>query len=73
MTKINVWELVNKEAAVIINAIEKGEIKTLKEFNDYLETIYNWRTSDAIVSIVNIYISVNGLEIPWDNDAETAE
>lgn len=74
MTKINVWELVNKEAAVIIKAIEKGEINTCKEFHDYLETVYNWKMSDAIVSIVDIYISVNCLEIPWDNDAEeTAE
>ena len=74
MTKINVWELVNKEAAVIIKSIEKGEIKTRKEFHDYLETVYNWKMSDAIASVVDIYISVNGIEIPWDYETEeTAE
>lgn len=74
MKKINVWELVNKEADVIIKAIEKGEIKTRKEFHDYLETVYNWKMSDAIASVVGIYISVNGIEIPWDYETEeTAE
>lgn len=74
MTKINVWELVNKEAANIIKGIEKGEIKTSKEFHDYLETVYNWKMSDAIVSIVNVYIGVNGIDIPWDYETEeTAE
>lgn len=70
MTKVNVWELVNKEAANIIKAIEKGEIKTRKEYGDYLETVYNWRMSDAIISIVNVYISVNRIEMAWDYELE---
>ena len=70
MTKINVWELVNKEAANIIKAIEKGEIKTRKEFLDYLETVYNWKMSDAIVSIVDVYISVNNIEMAWHYEIE---
>lgn len=70
MTKINVWELANKEAANIIKAIEKGEIKTRKEFHDYLETVYNWKMSDAIVSIVGVYISVNNIEMAWDYELE---
>lgn len=70
MTKINVWELVNKEAANIIKAIEKGEIKTRKEYHDYLETVYNWKMSDAIVSIVGVYISVNNIEMAWDYELE---
>lgn len=70
MTKINVWELVNKEAANIIKAIEKGEIKTRIEFHDYLETVYNWKMSNAIVSIVGVYISVNNIEMVWDYELE---
>ena len=74
MTKINVWELVNKEAANIIKAIERGEINTRKEYHDYLEAVYNWRMSDAIISIVGIYISVNNIEMSWDYELkETAE
>lgn len=71
MTKINVWELVNKEVANIIKAIEKGEIKTRKEYSDYLETVYNWRVSDAIISIVNVYISVNKIKMAWDYELDT--
>ena len=70
MMKVNVWELVNKEAANIIKAIEKGDIKTRKEYNDYLETVYNWRMSDAIISIVGVYISVNHIEMEWDYELE---
>lgn len=70
MTKINVWELINKEALAIIKAIEKGEIKTRKEYHEYTETVYNWRTSDAINAIVSVYLGVNNIEIPWENDIE---
>ena len=74
MKKTNVWELVNKEADVIIKGIEKGEIKTRKEFQDYLGKVYNWRISDAISSIVDIYTSINEIKIPWDYETEeTAE
>ena len=68
MKKTNVWELVNKEAGTIISAIEKGEIKTRKEYNDYLETVYNWKISDAIESIVGMYLSINHVEMDWDNE-----
>lgn len=68
MKKSNVWELVNKEAGTIISAIEKGEIKTRKEYHDYLEAVYNWKISDAIESIVALYISINHVEIDWDNE-----
>lgn len=70
MTKINVWELINKEAAAIIKAIEKGEIKTRKEYHNYTETVYNWKTSDAIQSIVNVYLSINNIEMAWDYEIE---
>lgn len=74
MKKANVWELVSKEAESIIKAIEKGEIKTRKEYNEYLQTVYNWKMSDAIESIVSMYIGINNVEIPWDNETtETAE
>ena len=74
MKKTNVWELVSKEAESIIKAIEKGEIKTRKEYNEYLQTVYNWKMSDAIESIVSVYIGINNIEIPWDNETtETAE
>lgn len=72
MTKINAWELVNKEAANIIKGIEKGEIKTRKEYRDYLETVYNWRMSDAIESIIGVYISINNIEMAWDYELETS-
>ena len=68
MKKTNVWELVNKEAGNIISAIEKGEIKTRKEYHDYLDTVYNYKISDAIESIVGLYISVNHVEMNWDNE-----
>ena len=74
MKKTNVWELVSKEAESIIKAIEKGEIKTRKEYNEYLQTVYNWKMSDAIESIVSVYIGINNIEIPWDNETtETDE
>ena len=74
MTKINVWETVNKEAATIIKAIEKGEVKTRKEYCDYLETLYNWRVSDAITSVVAAYLSINNIEMPWEQSStETDE
>ena len=68
MKKANVWDLINKEAVTIITAIEKGEIKTRKEYQDYLETVYNWRISDAIESIVGLYLSVNHVEMDFDNE-----
>ena len=68
MKKTNVWELVNKEAGNIISAIEKGEIKTRKEYHDYLDTVYNYKISDAIESIVGLYLSVNHVEMYWDNE-----
>ena len=68
MEKTNVWELVNKEAGNIISAIEKGEIKTRKEYNDYLDTVYNYKISNAIESIVGLYLSVNHVEMNWDNE-----
>lgn len=70
MKKTNVWELVNKEAESVIKSIEKGEIKTRKESNEYLESVYNWKISDAIESIINVYLSVNNIEIPWDYETE---
>lgn len=68
MKKANVWELVNKEAGAIIIAIEKGEIKTRKEYHDYLDMVYNWKISDAIESIVGVYLSINHVEMNWDNE-----
>ena len=73
MTKINVWELINKEAASIIKAIEKGEIKTIKEYHDYIDNVYNWRTSEAIQSIVNVYLRINNIEMAWDGELEETD
>lgn len=70
MKKTNVWELVNKEAESVIKSIEKGEIKTHKECKEYLESVYNWKISDAIESIINVYLGVNNIDIPWDNEQE---
>ena len=68
MKKANVWEIVNKEVESIIKGIEKGEIKTRKEYNEYLESVYNWKISEAIESIVGVYIGINHMEIDWDNE-----
>ena len=68
MKKANVWEIVNKEVESIIKGIEKGEIKTRKEYNEYLESVYNWNISEAIESIVGVYIGINHVEIDWDNE-----
>ena len=70
MKKTNVWELVNKEAESVIKSIEKGEIKTRKEFKEYLESVYNWKISDAIESIINVYLGVINFDIPWDYETE---
>lgn len=70
MKKANVWELVNKEAESVIKSIEKGEIKTRKEFNEYLESVYNWKISEAIESIINVYLGINNIDIPWDYEKE---
>ena len=68
MTKINVWELVKKEADAIINGVENGEFHTMKEINDYLTNIYSWNFSACVMNIVNAYISLNNIEMPWDNE-----
>ena len=74
MKKANVWDLVNKEAGSIIRAIEKGEIKTQKEYHEYLNTIYNWDISDHIETMVGVYLRLNHIDIVWDNETtETAE
>ena len=74
MTRVNVWELVNKEAENIIKAIEKGEVKTRKEFSDYLDAVYNWKIAGSVANIVDVYISVNNIDIPWDIESqESAE
>ena len=70
MTRTNVWELVNKEAENIIKSIEKGEVKTRKEYHDSLETVYNWKIVGAIDNMVCIYMGLNNLEMPWDNETE---
>lgn len=74
MKKANVWELVNKETSTIIKAIEKGEIKTRKEYHDYLNEVYNWDISDQIETMVGVYLRINRIDIAWDNETtETAE
>ena len=67
MKKRNVWELVKKESESIINAIENGEFHTAKEIDDYLSQVYSWNFTSSVMSIVNVYISVNNIELPWDN------
>ena len=68
MKKTNVWELAKEESNAIINAIENGEVHTLKEIRDYLDPIYSWNFSTCIMSIVNAYTSANNIEMPWDNE-----
>ena len=70
MKKTNVWELVKKEADAVIKAIENGEIKTRKEYSDYLDSIYNWKISGSIANIVSIYLGINDIDIPWVNEQE---
>ena len=70
MKKTNVWELVNKEAGNIISAIENGEIKTRKEYTEYLDSLYNWKISGSIGNIVNVDLSINDIDIPWVNEQE---
>lgn len=73
MKKGNTWDLVNKEATIIISAIEKGEVKTCKQYHDYLETIYNWKIVSVVHDIVSAYRSLNGIEIPWDDESEESD
>lgn len=68
MTKIDVWEIVKKEAETIIRAIENDEVYTLKEIQDYLDSVYSWDVRASVMSIVNVYISLNNVEMPWDNE-----
>ena len=68
MKKTNVWELVKKEADSIINAIENGEFHTMKEIDDYLSQVYSWDFTSNVMSIVNVYTSVNKIEFPWDRE-----
>ena len=68
MTKIDVWELVKKEAETIIRAIENDEVYTLKEIKDYLDSVYSWEFRENVMTIVNLYMSINKVEMPWDNE-----
>lgn len=70
MERSNVWELVKKEAEFIIWAIEKGEVKIRKDYNEYLNSLYNWKITNAIETIVSLYLEVNNVDIPWDNETE---
>ena len=70
MEKVNVLEIVNKEAESIIRAIEKGEIKTRKEYNDYISSVYNWDISSAIDRFIGVYLGVNNIYMPWDNEQQ---
>ena len=67
MEKTNVLDLVNKEAGNIISAIENGEIKTRKEYHEYLELLYNWKMVDAIESVISVYMMVNNIDMEWEN------
>ena len=74
MKKFNAWDLVNKEAGTIISAIEKGEIKTQKDYHEYLNSIYNWEIADHIEVMVGVYLRLNRIDIAWDDETtETAE
>ena len=70
MKNINVLELVNKEAEYVIRAIEKGEINTRKEYNDYISSIYNWEVSSAIDSFIGVYLGVNNIYMSWDDEPQ---
>ena len=70
MKKANVWEIVNKEAGYIIKDIEKGEINTRKEYNDYISSIYNWEVSSAIDRFIDVYLGANNIYMPWDDEQQ---
>ena len=74
MKKTNVLDLVNKEAGNIISAIENGEIKTRKEYHEYLGLSYDWKMVDAIESVISVHMMVNNIDMEWENQTtETAE
>lgn len=73
MKKSNVWEIISKESEYIITAIEKGEIKTQKEYHEYLDKVYSWKVYNAIVNIVSVYIDINCVEIPWGDDTTVTD
>ena len=74
MKKSNIWEIIKNESESIIKSIEKGEFKTRKEYDKYLQSIYNWDVTFAIENVVSAYIGINNIEMPWDNETiETAE
>lgn len=73
MTRTDLWKLVNEEAGKVIKGIEEGKFKDRRGYRDYIGMVYNWNMTDAIVSIVDVYIQVKGLEIPWDETEEPTE
>ena len=70
MKKADMWEIVNKEAKSIIKSIEKGEINTRKEYNDYISSVYNWEISSAIDRVIGIYLGVNNIYMPWEDESQ---
>ena len=70
MKKINAWEIIKTESESIIKAIEKGEIKCMKEMTEYANDLYNYRVAEAITSIVDAYIIYYNISLPYSVDEE---
>lgn len=70
MDKINVWKIVNDEAANVIKGIQKGEIKCVCGYRDYLDSVYSWKIVEGISRIVETYAYVNGIELPFEIDSD---
>ena len=70
MNKTNVWKVVNDEASEIIEGIQKGEIKCVCDFKNYLDSIYNWKVSDGISRIIEFYAYVNNIDLPFEIDSD---
>lgn len=66
MTRTNVWKIVNDEAAEIIKGIQKGEIKCVCDFKNYVDGIYNWKIAEGISRIVETYAYVNNVDLPFE-------
>ena len=69
MNKTNVWGVVDNEASEIIKGIQKGEIKCVGDFKNYLDSIYNWKVSEGISRIVESYAYVNNIDLPFEIDS----
>lgn len=65
MTKDNLWAIVKDEGEMIIGKIISGDCKCREEYHTYCDSIYCWNIADKINNYVDLYLSLNGVELPW--------